>query len=87
MRVLAAMLTSPLVWKIHTSFAPPEIVTLVGMVIVLVHLYRPGTSAHFEGIILCKTDVTLVTGATMTGRILSQTAVVLQKAVLRQPAQ
>jgi hypothetical protein len=46
-----------------------------------------GTGAHFEGIILCKTDVTLQTGATMNGRILSQTQVALQQATVTQPAQ
>src|SRR5204863_3253114 len=34
----AAMVRSPLVWKIQTSLAPPEMVTLEGMVTVLVHL-------------------------------------------------
>ena len=46
-----------------------------------------GTGAHFEGILLCKTDVTLQTGATMNGRLLAQTAVVLQMATVTQPAQ
>ena len=45
-----------------------------------------GAGAHFEGIVLCKTDVTLVTGATMNGRLLAQTQVALQKATLTQPA-
>ncbi|WIG97643.1 ice-binding family protein [Myxococcus sp. SDU36] len=44
-----------------------------------------GAGSHFEGILLCKTDVTLETGATMNGRILSQTQVALQKATLTQP--
>lgn len=46
-----------------------------------------GTGAHFEGILLCKTDVTLLTRATMNGRVLSQTAAVLQKAIVTKPAQ
>jgi len=46
-----------------------------------------GAGAHFEGILLCKTGVTLQTGATMNGRILSQTAVALQMATVTQPAQ
>ncbi|MDQ3263952.1 MAG: ice-binding family protein [Myxococcota bacterium] len=46
-----------------------------------------GAGAHFEGILLCKTGVTLETGATMNGRILSQTEVALQQATLTQPAQ
>ena len=45
-----------------------------------------GAGAHFEGIVLAKTDITLVTGASMNGRALSQTQVVLQKATLTQPA-
>ena len=44
-----------------------------------------GAGAHFEGVLLCKTDVTLVTGATMNGRILAQTMVALQKATVTQP--
>ncbi|HET9450987.1 MAG TPA: ice-binding family protein, partial [Aggregicoccus sp.] len=31
-----------------------------------------GANSHFEGVLLCKTDVTLQTGATMNGRVLSQ---------------
>ncbi|RKH45824.1 ice-binding family protein [Corallococcus sicarius] len=45
-----------------------------------------GASAHFAGVLLCKTDVTLQTGATMNGRILSQTNVALQQATVTQPA-
>ena len=45
-----------------------------------------GAGAHFEGIILCKTEVTLVTGASMNGRILAQTQVALEKATLTKPA-
>jgi hypothetical protein len=45
-----------------------------------------GAGSHFEGVVLAKTDVTLVTGATMNGRALSQTQVVLEKATLSQPA-
>ena len=44
-----------------------------------------GANAHFEGILLCKTEVTLQTGATMLGRILAQTQVVLQQATVTQP--
>ena len=46
-----------------------------------------GAGAHFEGVLLCKTGVTLQTGATMNGRILAQTAVALQKATVTRPAQ
>ncbi|WP_414641005.1 ice-binding family protein [Archangium sp.] len=35
---------------------------------------------------MCKTDVTLQTGATMNGRLLSQTQVALQQATVTQPA-
>ena len=45
-----------------------------------------GAGAHFEGILLCKTQVTLVTGASINGRILAQTQVALQKATVVQPA-
>lgn len=46
-----------------------------------------GAGSHFEGILLCKTEVTLQTGATMNGRILAQTMVALQKATVSQPVQ
>ncbi len=46
-----------------------------------------GAGAHFEGILMCMTDVTLETGASMNGRILSQTEVALQQATVTQPAQ
>lgn len=45
-----------------------------------------GTTAHFEGIILTQTAVTMQTGATMNGRLLAQTAVALQSATVTQPA-
>lgn len=44
-----------------------------------------GTGSHLEGILLCKTDVSLLTRASMNGRILSQTATVLQKATVTEP--
>ena len=44
-----------------------------------------GTGSHFEGILLCKTDVTLLTRATMNGRVLAQTAAILQKATVTAP--
>jgi hypothetical protein len=46
-----------------------------------------GAGAHFEGNILAKVAVTFVTGSSLNGRILSQTAVHLQKAVITKPAQ
>ncbi|RDB25471.1 hypothetical protein Hypma_007823 [Hypsizygus marmoreus] len=44
-----------------------------------------GPGGHFEGILLSKTTAVLQTGASMNGRILAQTAVTFQKAVLTQP--
>ncbi|RDB23919.1 hypothetical protein Hypma_009076 [Hypsizygus marmoreus] len=44
-----------------------------------------GPGAHFEGVLLSKTIAVLQTGATMNGRILAQTAITMQKAVLTQP--
>jgi hypothetical protein len=44
-----------------------------------------GTTSHFEGTLLCKTEVTLQTGATLNGRILAQTQVALQKATVKKP--
>jgi hypothetical protein len=45
-----------------------------------------GANSHFEGIVLCKTSITLQTGATMNGRALAQTQVALQQATITQPA-
>jgi hypothetical protein len=46
-----------------------------------------GTTAHFEGIALVQTAITLKTGATANGRLLAQTAVTLDAStVLLQPA-
>jgi len=45
-----------------------------------------GAGAHFEGVMLCKTDVTMITGSSINGRILAQTQVALQKATVTQPA-
>jgi methionine-rich copper-binding protein CopC len=44
-----------------------------------------GTTAHFEGIILSKTGITLQTGASMNGRALAQTAVILDSNTVTQP--
>src|SRR5438067_147182 len=46
-----------------------------------------GATSHFEGIILCKTAITLQTGATMHGRALAQTQVALDNNAITQPAQ
>lgn len=45
-----------------------------------------GAGSHFEGNILSFTGVTLVTGSTGNGRILAQTAAVLQMATIVSPA-
>ena len=44
-----------------------------------------GAGAHFEGIVLAKTQITLQTGATMNGRLLAQTQIALQQATVTQP--
>jgi hypothetical protein len=44
-----------------------------------------GTTSHFEGIILSMTGITFQTGASMNGRALAQTAVVLDGNVITQP--
>lgn len=45
-----------------------------------------GTTAHFEGIVLAKTMIAVKTGASVTGRLLAQTAVTLQMNTVTQPA-
>ena len=44
-----------------------------------------GTNAHFEGVILAKTAITLQTGASMNGQALSQTMVALDHATVTHP--
>ena len=44
-----------------------------------------GTTSHFEGIILGQTGINMKTGATMTGRMLAQTAVTLQMSTVVMP--
>ena len=44
-----------------------------------------GTTSHFEGIIVGKTSISMLTGATITGRMLAQTAVTLQTNAVTQP--
>ena len=44
-----------------------------------------GTTSHFEGIILSKTSIVLKTGASMNGRTLAQTSVILDKNTVTQP--
>ena len=45
-----------------------------------------GTTAHFEGIMLAKTNIAVKTGATANGRLLAQTAVTLQMNAVTQPS-
>ena len=45
-----------------------------------------GTTAHFEGVLLAKTLIAVNTGASVTGRLLAQTAVTLQMNAITQPA-
>jgi len=44
-----------------------------------------GTTSHFEGIILSKTGVTFLAGASMNGRALAQTSVILDKNIITKP--
>ena len=44
-----------------------------------------GTTSHFEGIILSMTGITFQTGATINGRALAQTAVILDSNAVTQP--
>ena len=44
-----------------------------------------GAGAHFEGVVLAKTNIALVTGASVKGRLLAQTAVTLQQNAVTQP--
>lgn len=43
-----------------------------------------GSTAHFEGIILCKTAITLQTGASLNGRAYAQTAVSLDNNMITE---
>lgn len=45
-----------------------------------------GTTAHFEGIVLTATAITLETGASLNGRLLAQTAVTLDTNAIVEPA-
>lgn len=44
-----------------------------------------GANSHFEGIILCKTGITLKTSASYHGRMLAQTAVILDQNAVTKP--
>ncbi|HTF58127.1 MAG TPA: ice-binding family protein [Planctomycetota bacterium] len=45
-----------------------------------------GTTAHVEGVFMCQTSITLQTGASINGRLLAQTAVVLDQNTVVEPA-
>jgi len=45
-----------------------------------------GTTSHSEGIVLCKTAITLGTGASINGRLLAQTAVNIASSTVTEPA-
>jgi hypothetical protein len=63
-----------------TSGALPE-----NIVWVVADAVTFGAGAHFEGILLGKTAVTLQTGTTANGRVLAQTFVALQQATIVAP--
>ena len=44
-----------------------------------------GQAAHMEGILLLKTGITFITGSSLNGRVLAQTACALQSATITQP--
>lgn len=45
-----------------------------------------GTTAHIEGIILCKTMINMLTGSSIAGRLMAQSAVTLDSTTVVQPA-
>ncbi len=45
-----------------------------------------GTTAHFEGILITQTSISLATGASINGRLLAQTAVTLDANAVHAPA-
>ena len=45
-----------------------------------------GTTAHCEGVVLTQTSITLQTGASITGRLLAQTAVTIDGSTVVEPA-
>jgi hypothetical protein len=49
-------------------------------------LVKLGTTAHFEGVVLTQTSITLETGASINGRLLAQTAVSLNGGTVVEPA-
>jgi hypothetical protein len=45
-----------------------------------------GSGSHFEGVVLAKTNIAMMTGASTNGRLLAQTAITLQQNTVAQPA-
>jgi hypothetical protein len=45
-----------------------------------------GTTAHFEGVVLCQTEINLLDSASINGRLLAQTAVNIIHSTVVQPA-
>jgi hypothetical protein len=45
-----------------------------------------GTTAHFEGVLMTQTSITLGTGASINGRLLAQTAVNIDSSTVVRPA-
>lgn len=45
-----------------------------------------GANSHFEGIVLCKTNIAVQTSASMNGRLLAQTSIALDQATVTEPA-
>ena len=74
----------------HRRAAPTKIVLAGGALAKNVFwqvagLVDLGTTAHFEGIVLTQTSITLRTGASINGRLLAQTAVNLDGSTVTQP--
>ncbi|NBK21224.1 MAG: DUF3494 domain-containing protein [Spirochaetia bacterium] len=44
-----------------------------------------GTTSHFEGVVLCKTNVAMLANSTMKGRLLAQTSIALNQATVTMP--
>jgi hypothetical protein len=45
-----------------------------------------GTTAHFEGVILTMTSVAMLTGASINGRLLAQSAVTIEQSTVVEPS-
>jgi hypothetical protein len=45
-----------------------------------------GTTAHFEGVVLTQTAITMRTGASINGRLLAQTAVIIDSSTIVEPS-